>query len=157
MTSVSQARPATDSPYARIDELIARRRCVILDGGVATELGRARPDAWPQDGDDALWGTWALVHAPDAVRDVHRSYLDAGCDVISTNTWGLTGEVDRRNQSAFGTPIHWMDIARRGLRRGREAIEQAGRAGDATLAFSINGDVDSEARRELIELLPRVF
>src|SRR3954469_5083850 len=157
MTSVSQARPATDSPYARIDELIARQRCVILDGGVATELGRARPDAWPQDGDDALWGTWALVHAPDAVRDVHRSYLDAGCDVVSTNTWGLIGELDRRAASAFSAPVHWMDIARRGLRVAREAIDQAGRAGEAALAFSVNGDVDTPARREMLELLPRVF
>src|SRR3954454_11197170 len=157
MTSVSQARPATDFPYARIDELIARQRCVILDGGVATELGRARPDAWPQDGDDALWGTWALVHAPDAVRDVHRSYLDAGCDVVSTNTWGLIGELDRRAASAFSAPVHWMDIARRGLRVAREAIDQAGRAGEAALAFSVNGDVDTPARREMLELLPRVF
>jgi S-methylmethionine-dependent homocysteine/selenocysteine methylase/SAM-dependent methyltransferase len=91
------------------------------------------------------------------VRDVHRSYLDAGCDVISTNTWGLTGELDRRARAAFSTPVHWMDIARRGLRVGREAIEQAGRAGEASLAFSINGDVDSEARKEMLELLPRVF
>src|ERR687884_706059 len=153
--AVTEAGPGT--AYARIDELLGRQKCVILDGGIATELGRARPDVSPRDGDEALWGTWALVHDPDAVRDVHRSYLEAGCDVISTNTWGLTGELDRRAQTAFATPVHWMDVARRGLRVGREAIEQAGRAGEAALAFSINGDVDSEARREMLELLPRVF
>jgi S-methylmethionine-dependent homocysteine/selenocysteine methylase len=154
--AVSDARPTTTTAYANVEELLREQRCVILDGGIATELGRVRPDATPHD-DEALWGTWALVHAPDAVRDVHRSYLDAGCDVISTNTWGLTGELDRRAQAAFSTPVHWMDIARRGLRVGREAIEQAGRAGDAALAFSINGDVDSDARKEMLELLPRVF
>jgi S-methylmethionine-dependent homocysteine/selenocysteine methylase/SAM-dependent methyltransferase len=151
---VSQRVPA--GAYARIEELIDAQRCVILDGGIATELGRSRPQERPA-GDEALWGTWALIHDPDAVRDVHGSYLDAGADVISTNTWGLTGEVDRRGQAAFGTPVHWMDIARRGLRVGREAIERAGRTGDASLAFSINGDIDSEARKELLELLPRVF
>src|SRR3954470_6287926 len=148
--------PTTNSAYGRVEELLREQRCVILDGGIATELGRVRPDATPQE-DEALWGTWALVHDPDAVRDVHRSYLDAGCDVISTNTWGLTGELDRRAQTAFSTPVHWMDIARRGLRLGREAIEQSGRAGEVALAFSVNGDVDSEARREMLELLPRVF
>jgi S-methylmethionine-dependent homocysteine/selenocysteine methylase/SAM-dependent methyltransferase len=147
--------PATNTAYGRIEELLREQRCVILDGGIATELGRTRPDATPQD-DEALWGTWALVHAPDAVREVHRSYLDAGSDVISTNTWGITGD-DRRAGTAFSTPVHWMDVARRGLRVGREAIEQAGRAGEASLAFSINGDVDSQARKEMLELLPRVF
>src|SRR4051794_29168939 len=153
--AVTEAGPST--AYARIEDLFAQQRCVILDGGIATELGRARPDVSPRDGDEALWGTWALVSDPGAVRDVHRSYLDAGCDVVSTNTWGLTGELDRRAQSAFSTPIHWMDIARRGLRVGREAIRQAGRTGEAALAFSINGDVATPARREMLELLPRVF
>src|SRR3954454_6656044 len=144
--------PTTNSAYGRVEELLREQRCVILDGGIATELGRVRPDATPRE-DEALWGTWALVHDPDAVRDVHRSYLDARCDVISTNTWGLTGEPDRRAQEAFSAPVHWMDIARRGLRVGREAIERAGRTGEASLAFSINGDVDFEARREMLELL----
>jgi S-methylmethionine-dependent homocysteine/selenocysteine methylase/SAM-dependent methyltransferase len=156
MASVEEVRHVPGGAYARIEELLDERRCVILDGAIATELGRVRPDATPRE-DEALWGTWALVHDPDAVRGVHRSYLDVGCDVISTNTWGLTGEADRRAQSAFSTPTHWMDIARRGLRLGRAAIADAGREGDATLAFSMDGDVDSEARREMLELLPRVF
>ena len=156
MASVSEARATAGTAYGRLEELLGRQRCVMLDGGIATELGRLRPDATPRE-DEALWGTWALVHQPDAVRDVHRAYLDAGSDVISTNTWGLTGELDRRARAAFSTPVHWMDIARRGLRVGREAIAQAGRTGDAALAFSINGDVDSESRKEMLELLPRVF
>jgi S-methylmethionine-dependent homocysteine/selenocysteine methylase/SAM-dependent methyltransferase len=144
------------SGYARVQELLAQERCVMLDGGIATELGRVLPDEKPSH-DEALWGTWALVHEPDAVRDVHRSYLDAGSDVISTNTWGLTGELDRHAQAAFSTPVHWMDIARRGMRVGREAIEQSGRSDEVALAFSINGDVDGDSRKEMLELLPRVF
>jgi S-methylmethionine-dependent homocysteine/selenocysteine methylase/SAM-dependent methyltransferase len=156
MASVSEVSAATGTAYGRVEELLHEQRCVILDGGIATELGRLRPESTPHE-DEALWGTWALVHQPDAVRDVHRSYLDAGCDVTSTNTWGLTGELDRRAQGAFSTPIHWMDIARRGLRVAREAIDGAGRTNEVALAFSINGDVDSEARKEMLELLPRVF
>ncbi|MEA2269023.1 MAG: hypothetical protein QOC64_1633, partial [Solirubrobacteraceae bacterium] len=144
------------SGYRRVQELLAQERCVMLDGGIATELGRVLPDEKPSH-EEALWDTWALVHEPGAVRDVHRSYLDAGCDVISTNTWGLTGELDRHAPGGFSTPVHWMDIARRGLRVGREAIEQAGRRDEVALAFSINGDVDGDARREMLELLPRVF
>src|SRR5918992_954497 len=144
--------------YRRVDELLAAERCVILDGGIATELGNRLPQAQAKhEGEEALWGTWALVHAPDTVRDLHRSYIDVGCDVISTNTWGITGAMDARLHTPHQAPVHWMDVARRGLRVGREAIDQAGRAGEVALAFSINGDVDSGARLELLELLPRAF
>jgi S-methylmethionine-dependent homocysteine/selenocysteine methylase/SAM-dependent methyltransferase len=145
------AQPA----YRRVDDLLASEKCVILDGGIATELGRRLPGA-RQGHDEALWGTWGLVHAPDVVRDVHRSYIDAGCDVISTNTWGLRAEMDTQ-RAAHLAPLHWMDVARLGLRIGREAIEQAGKAGEVSLAFSVNGDVDGPDRREFLELLPRAF
>ena len=60
---------------------------MILDGGVGTEL----PHSAGAKGvlDEPLWGTRALIESPDAVLSVHREYVRAGCDVISTNTWGL--------------------------------------------------------------------
>jgi homocysteine S-methyltransferase len=141
--------------YRRVEELLAAERCVFLDGAIATELGRRLPE--PARGhDEALWGTWALVHQPEVVRDVHRDYVDLGCDVISTNTWGLTSEMQAQ-RGAHAAPLHWMDIARRGIRTAREAIADAGREGDVALAFSINGDVDGAPRREFLELLPRAF
>src|ERR671931_585276 len=141
--------------YRRVEDLIAAERCVILDGGIATELGRRLPDV-ERGRDEALWGTWALVHEPDVVREVHRAYIDLGCDVISTNTWGLTAEMQTARAGHLA-PLHWMDVARRGVEIGREAIAEAGKDGEVALAFSINGDVDGPARREFIELLPRAF
>jgi S-methylmethionine-dependent homocysteine/selenocysteine methylase/SAM-dependent methyltransferase len=155
--AVADGTPPTgaQTAYGRVDELLGSERCVFLDGGIATELGRRLPEAG-RGQDEALWGTWALVHATDVVREVHREYAALGCDVISTNTWGLTSEMQAQ-RAAHLAPPHWMDIARRGIRTAREAIDQAGRAGEAALAFSINGDVDGEARREFLELLPRAF
>ena len=69
-----------------ITELLARGEAVILDGGNATELERAQAGEL-RNGDRGLWGTGALYDAPYAVLDVHRAYVAAGCDVISTNTW----------------------------------------------------------------------
>ncbi|MEN3279805.1 MAG: hypothetical protein V7607_945 [Solirubrobacteraceae bacterium] len=156
-TGLSAAREATPA-YRRIEELLGAERCVILDGGIATELGRRLGGLATSDRrqDEALWGTQALVHDGDVVRDVHRSYVDLGCDVISTNTWGLTAEMQSQ-RAAHLQPVHWMDIARRGIEVGREAIEQAGKPGEVALAFSVNGDVDGPARREFVELLPRAF
>jgi len=146
----------TRAGYAHVEDLLAADRCVILDGGTGTELVHLLPAA-ERGQDEAAWGTWSLVHTPDLVKQVHRSYVDTGCDVISTNTWGLAGEMQGRAPVGLGAPVHWMDIARRGIRIGREAIAEGGRSGDAALAFSINGDVESGERREFLSLLPRVF
>jgi S-methylmethionine-dependent homocysteine/selenocysteine methylase/SAM-dependent methyltransferase len=142
------------SVYARIGELIEHDRCVILDGGIATELASDHPEV-----DDRLWGTGALVRAPDDVLAVHRRYADVGCDVLSTDTWGLpTALRDERPQLwEADRPVHWMDVARRGVALARRAIAEAGRTGECAVAFSLNGDVDTPEGAETIRLLARVF
>src|SRR5438128_1201088 len=97
--------------YRRILDALAAERSVLLDGGTGTELSGLGVDD--------------LVSDPGRVRDVHRRYAEAGSDVITTNTWGLTSAV------ASGANVHWMDMARR-------AVELA-RQGDAAVAFSLNG------------------
>jgi S-methylmethionine-dependent homocysteine/selenocysteine methylase/SAM-dependent methyltransferase len=144
--------------YGRIERLIASRRCVILDGGTATELDAITPLPGSER-DEPLWGTWALLHAPGDVLDVHRRYVAAGCDVVSTNTWGLTSadELERLGPRAPGEPLRWIDLARRGIDVAREAIEQGGRSGEVALAFSLNGDIDTAEKLETLQLLARVF
>lgn len=147
------------SAYRRLESLLAAQRCVILDGATATELARIVPP--PRgEGDEPLWSTWALLHAPDAVLEVHRRYVEAGCDVISTNTWGLTAGLElelERGPAGRAPPTHWMDVARRGVRLGRQAIEDGGSAGEVALAFSISGDIHSPREQETLALLTRVF
>src|SRR5882672_8718988 len=81
--------------YGLIEEKLAANRCVILDGGVAAEL----PDLKDSERayDERPWGTRAIMEDEDAIRAVHRAYAEAGCDVISTNTWGLPTAVAERN------------------------------------------------------------
>ncbi|MBQ6263164.1 MAG: homocysteine S-methyltransferase family protein [Clostridia bacterium] len=56
-------------------------RTVVFDGATGTLLQAAglRPGELPE--------TWALTR-PDAIREVHRSYLEAGSDLIATDTFG---------------------------------------------------------------------
>ena len=123
--------------YARVRGKLAADACVILDGGVATEL--------PGDAhlDDPGWGIRALAEVPDAVAAVHRAYVAAGADVISTNTWGLTSAAQ---------DLHWMDLGRRGI-----ALARAAATGGQAVAFSLNGDVDAELGDETARLLRRMF
>src|SRR5690349_11198197 len=98
--------------YDQVATAIADQRCVILDGGIATELSHAHG----QD-HERLWGIEALASMPDEVRDVHRRYVDAGVDVITTNTWSLPSVLEGEStiQREQHRPVHWMEIARRGV------------------------------------------
>ena len=57
---------------------------MILDGGTGRELARiGAPFAQPE------WSALALIEAPDFVRRVHQAYVDAGADVITTNSYAV--------------------------------------------------------------------
>jgi S-methylmethionine-dependent homocysteine/selenocysteine methylase len=56
----------------------------VLDGGTGRELARiGAPFSQP------LWSAQALIDSPDHVRRVHESYVAAGAEVITTNTYAL--------------------------------------------------------------------
>ncbi len=145
------------SQYRRIVDKLATDACVILDGATATELPHLSDAEHALD--ERLWGTRALVEESSAVLDVHRRYVDAGCDVISTNTWGLPSALLDGVAPVWSStePVHWMDLARRGLRLARQAVDDGGRDEHCAVAFSINGDVDSDEGESTVRLLARLF
>jgi S-methylmethionine-dependent homocysteine/selenocysteine methylase/SAM-dependent methyltransferase len=143
--------------YARLARMIATDQCVILDGANGTELIKVRgvrPEV-----EEHVWGLTALLDAPGDVARVHRSYIDVGCDVVCTNTWGLPTALrdGTARLSDSSEPVHWMDVVRRAVSLARSAAQDAGRADEVAIAFSINGDVDTPDGRETIALLSRAF
>jgi S-methylmethionine-dependent homocysteine/selenocysteine methylase/SAM-dependent methyltransferase len=152
---VSAPETTKSAPYAALEAMLAADECVVLDGGVATELQRVGAGVAPERG---LWGTWALYSDPRAVLDVHRAYAETGCNVVSTNTWSILSapEVERASPGLAETG-HWLDVARLGVRLARQAIEEAGRGEDCAVAFAISEEVNSPDRSETVELLSRVF
>ncbi|MDH5678524.1 MAG: homocysteine S-methyltransferase family protein [Nitrospinota bacterium] len=60
-----------------------KKRIFILDGSMGALLqGRGLPHGHAPD----LWN----LERPDAIRDVHRQYAEAGADIVLTNTFGAT-------------------------------------------------------------------
>ncbi len=69
----------------KIEKVLSEYPFVILDGGFATELEKKGFDL-----KDRLWSAKILAEDPDAVRDVHLSYLNAGADCIITSSYQAT-------------------------------------------------------------------
>ncbi len=93
-------------------EAIKERR-LYLDGGMGSMLQAAGlpegllPDVWS-------------IQNPQAIQDVHRQYLEAGCRIITTNTFGT----NRQKLAPYGlTPAQVMTAA---VANVRAAMEQAG-------------------------------
>lgn len=57
----------------------------LLDGGTGQELLR-HAEAAPTP----LWSAQVMIDQPDLVRQVHRSYIAAGADIITVNAYSAT-------------------------------------------------------------------
>ena len=87
---------------------------------------------------------------PDVVRDIHRSYLEAGADLLTTNTFTAT----TIGQTDYGLEpfAHEMSVA--GARLAREAADEAdrpawvvGSIGPLNVSLSLSPKVDEPAYR----------
>ena len=58
---------------------------ILLDGGMGQEIvNRGGKGGYGE------WAAAALLEHPGMVRQIHRDYIAAGADVITTNTYGTT-------------------------------------------------------------------
>jgi S-methylmethionine-dependent homocysteine/selenocysteine methylase len=125
--------------YRHIESQLAEGECVVLDGGMATELQRLGHG--PAAGRPVQSAGWALYQARDQVLEVHRRYVRAGCDVLSTNTWSILEDADSsrgRRPGRGGLPA-WTDAARDAIHLARQAIAEGDRRGRCAVGFSLNG------------------
>ena len=113
----------TSSAYRRLESIWDGGRVVVLDGGVGSELERV---GFPRDRNvGELWGTVAVLEAPELAREVHRRYVLAGADVLTTHTWRIDG-----------LPGDMSDVARRAVELARGAASELGRP-ELAVAFSL--------------------
>ncbi len=94
MTLAPQPQPdATETLTATLTE-----RIMIIDGAMGTAIQRDRPDEAGYRGERfADWATDVVgnndlltLTAPDIIAGIHREYLEAGADIIETNTFNAT-------------------------------------------------------------------
>ena len=59
-------------------------RPILLDGGMGRELRTRGVDIL-----SPIWSAKGLITAPETVGQIHRDYICAGADIITTNTYGI--------------------------------------------------------------------
>ena len=69
----------TNSP---VSPFLEHQGFVLLDGGLATELEKRGHSL-----DNNLWSASLLANMPHEIQDVHRAYLEAGADCITTASY----------------------------------------------------------------------
>src|SRR5207247_11109955 len=162
----TKARGTSMKPDLRntLEKLLARR-ILVLDGAMGTMIQRRKlSDAdfrgrrfanHPRDlkGDmDVL-----VLTRPDVISDIHRQYLDAGSDIIETNTFSGTAVA----QGDYGLQplVYELNVA--AARLAREAADEAtaktperprfvaGSMGPTNRTLSISPDVNNPAFRPI--------
>jgi len=100
----------------RFLSLLAAKPWLVADGAMGTSLFKRGLES------GAAPELWNVDH-PDRVRDVHREYVDAGADIILTNSFG--GNRQRLKLHNAENRVH--ELAAAAAQLAREAADAAGR------------------------------
>jgi 5-methyltetrahydrofolate--homocysteine methyltransferase len=146
-------------------EALLRQRIVYLDGAMGTMIQQLKLQEADYRGDrfkdhpGQLKGNNDLlvITKPSVVRDIHRAYLDAGADILETNTfngtsiamedYAMTHLVRELNTAAVKVAREAVD-AFKAANPGKDAFV-AGAIGPTNKTLSMSRDVNDSAKRDV--------
>jgi S-methylmethionine-dependent homocysteine/selenocysteine methylase len=102
---------------------------VRLDGAIGTELERR---GVPMDAD--AWCGPSVAEHGDVLRDIHKEYLNLGCDIITANTYASVPGMLR----AAGQEQNHSFLIERAVAIAREAAVECGREETSAVAGSMS-------------------
>jgi 5-methyltetrahydrofolate--homocysteine methyltransferase len=139
----------------------AARRILVLDGAMGTMIQQHKPDESVYRGERfADWksdvaGNSELLSLtqPAMIRDIHTAFLEAGADILSTNTFGANAI----SQADYGMESLVVEMNAESVRIAREAADAmstpdrprwvAGGIGPTNQTASISPDVNDPGYR----------
>ena len=144
---------------------LAAKRILVLDGAMGTMLQAGHPTAGDFNGGEfashpvPLTGDNDVLNItrPDLVKSVHRAYLEAGADIIETNTFNS----NYFSQLDYGLQDRVYDLAFAGTRNAREVADEftardpskprlvAGSIGPTGRTAGMSSDVEDPAARNV--------
>ena len=146
-------------------EALLRQRIVYLDGAMGTMIQQLKLQEADYRGDrfkdhpGQLKGNNDLlvITKPSVVRDIHRAYLDAGADILETNTfngtsiamedYAMTHLVRELNTEAVKVAREAVD-AFKAANPGKDAFV-AGAIGPTNKTLSMSRDVNDSSKRDV--------
>lgn len=131
------------------------KRILILDGAMGTMLQNENLSADDFGGEDLDGCNENLVLTrPDVIEKIHHKYLEAGADIICTNTFGGTPLV--LNEYNLGAKAE--EINKRAVEIARQAVDNyttsdwprfvAGAMGPTTKTLSVTGGITFDELEE---------
>jgi 5-methyltetrahydrofolate--homocysteine methyltransferase len=137
----------TDDRRKALDDILAQR-VLVLDGAMGTMLQQQRLTAGDFGGAALEGCNENLVRTrPDVVLGIHRAYLEAGSDVVETNSFGGTKLV----LAEYGLADDAYELNFTAAKLARQAVAElsttarprfvAGSMGPTTKAISVTGGV----------------
>lgn len=126
---------------------LLEQRILVIDGAMGTALEALKPAAADYGG-EMYFGCNEMLcaNAPHIVLEVHRAYLEAGADIIETNSFNGSPVV----LMEFGIPEMAERLARRSAELAREAVDKwdcdrpvfvMGSMGPGTKTISVTGGI----------------
>jgi 5-methyltetrahydrofolate--homocysteine methyltransferase len=126
---------------------LAKQRILILDGAMGTMIGKLMGKTGNSDE--------LNLTRPDVIEEIHRRYLKAGADIITTNTFSS----QRISQADYHLENQARQMALAGARLARKCADAfassekprfvAGSIGPTNKTCSMSPDVSNPALREL--------
>ncbi|MFN8331476.1 MAG: methionine synthase [Saprospiraceae bacterium] len=118
---------------------IVSRRILVLDGAMGTLIQRRRleeedyrGERW-KDWDIDLKGNYDLlsITRPDVIRDIHLEYLEAGADIIETNTFSA----NRISQTDYRMEEWAYEMNHASAKIARKAVDDFQRENPSQIRF----------------------
>lgn len=133
-----------------------QQEILILDGAMGTMIQEENLTAEDFGGEDYEGCNEYLVETrPDVIFEIHRKYIEAGADIIETNTFGATNIVlSDYDLSHLDEELNEKAalLAKQAVKESGKEVYVAGAMGPTTKAISVTGGVTFE---ELIEAYTR--
>ena len=123
----SQIAKSNTMSYSSIHEKLEDKKTIILDGGMGAELEKNGAKM-----DEKMWCGKCSVDQPELVRKIHEDYINAGADVITTNTYSTTPISMRQ----YGYEDSIEKFNKKSVQVAKEAIKNSSK--DVALAGSVS-------------------
>lgn len=135
-----------------------QKRILVIDGAMGTMIQRHKPTEadyrgerfkdWPSDlkGNNDLLS----ITKPEIIVSIHKEYLDAGADIIETNTFSSTtiAQADYNMQSlAYELNVAAAKCARQAIKESGRQAWVAGAIGPLNKTLSLSPDVNNPGYR----------